>query len=512
MKLVTASEMREIESRAFAAGATVEGLMENAGRGVALAVRDHFGNVRARRIVILVGPGNNGGDGLVAARYLYELGASVLVCLLTPRPHRDPNLEALQGLDLEVMAFETGVAPELWEELDRAEAIIDAVLGTGSQRPLSGHLAEIFERLKSRRATLFAVDLPSGLNADTGALDPHACGADVTLTLGFSKVGLHLWPGSSLAGEVRVLDIGLDPAAGEELKTSLLTPDWAASVLPPRPGESNKGSFGRLMIVAGSLSYTGAAALSGLGALRAGAGLVTLASIAPVRAAVASYLPELTHVVLPETDGAIDAAAGDVIARALEGYDALLIGPGLGMSPGAQAVVRGLLSLPQLQALPVVVDADALNALARVPQWWEEVRCRAVLTPHPGELGRLLHKSATEVQQNRLDIATGCAAAWRQTLVLKGAHTVIASPDGRRQISPFANAALATAGTGDVLAGAIGGLLAQGVEPAQAAALAVYLHGAAAGLFDDQYGSSGLLASELGTGIARLAARLRRGA
>jgi NAD(P)H-hydrate epimerase len=263
--------------------------------------------------------------------------------------------------------------------------------------------------------------------------------------------------------------------------------------------------------VAGSESYTGAAALSALGALRAGVGLVTLASIPAVRAGVAALMPEPTHLVLPESGGALDASAGDSIARALAGYDALLIGPGLGLSPGVQAVVRGLLSLPAIASLPVVLDADALNTLARWPQWPREVKCRAVLTPHPGELARLVHCSAAEVQQERLAIAQRCAEEWGQTVVLKGAHTVIATPEGQTFVSPFANAALATAGTGDVLAGSIGGLLAQAVEPWAAAGLGVYLHGAAAQEYAGDFGPSGLLASELGAGIARAAARLRRG-
>jgi NAD(P)H-hydrate epimerase len=264
------------------------------------------------------------------------------------------------------------------------------------------------------------------------------------------------------------------------------------------------------LIVAGSLNYTGAAALCGMGALRAGAGLVTIATIPAVRAAIVPLLPEATYLPLREADGAIDGAAGDVIARAIGAYDALLIGPGMGTSPGAQAVVRGLLTAPAVASVPVVIDADALNALARSHGWHGELKCRAVLTPHPGELARLAGSSAGEVQKERLAIARRCAEDWRQTVVLKGAHTIIAQPDGRALISPFANALLATAGTGDILAGAVAGLVAQGVEPLTAAGLGVYLHGAAGASLAEDYGPSGLLASELGAGIARAAARLRR--
>jgi NAD(P)H-hydrate epimerase len=318
-------------------------------------------------------------------------------------------------------------------------------------------------------------------------------------------------PGSGYAGEVEVLDIGLHADLGDSITTELLTDAWAGAALPERPAESNKGTFGRVLIVAGSERYTGAAALAALGALRAGAGLVTIATIAPVRAAVASLLPEVTYLLLPESEGAIDTSAGDAIARVLPGYDALLIGPGLGMTAGTQTLVRGVLTSPAAEAVPTVIDADALNALSRLPGWQNEVRCRAVLTPHPGELARLLDSSAVEVQKERLALVRRCAEGWRQSVVLKGAHTVIGAPNSRVLTSPFSNALLATAGTGDVLAGTICGLVAQGMGPFEAGGLGVYLHGAAAARLIESYGASGLLASELGMEIARIAARLRRG-
>jgi NAD(P)H-hydrate epimerase len=267
-----------------------------------------------------------------------------------------------------------------------------------------------------------------------------------------------------------------------------------------------------VLVVAGSHAYTGAATLACLGALRAGAGLVTLAALPSVRAAAASQLPEVTFVSLPELNGEPDVGAADAAVRALAGYDVLLIGPGLGQAEGAQSLVRGLLAAPGISATPVVIDADALNILARDPAWHESMHRNAVLTPHPGEFARLAQSTVTEVQARRLDAARDAAAAWRQTVVLKGAETVVAAPDGRLLLSPFANPALATAGTGDVLAGAIAGLLAQGLEPLTAAGLGVYLHGDAAELYAAEYGPSGLLASEVAAGIARSAARLRRGA
>ena len=513
MKLVTAEQMRQIEAAAFASGVTPNELMETAGRGVALAAASRLGGAAAQRIVVLVGPGDNGGDGLVAARHLYDMGAEVHVYLFSPRTDDDANMRAIRDRDdIEVVNLDvSGVADELAPDVQLADAVIDAVLGIGHGRPLEGVFAAAFDALRQRKGLLFAVDLPSGLNPDTGAVDPHCPAADVTLTFGYSKLGLHLLPGAARAGEVDVIDIGLDPALGDDIDTEIMNAEWARARLPARPLVSNKGTFGRVMVVAGSQSYTGAATLACLGALRAGAGLVTLAALPSVRAAAASQLPEVTYLTLPETDAAPSPDAAAFLAGALAGYDVLLLGPGLGLSDGAQALVRGLLAAPGLNDLPVVIDADALNTLARSRAWHESLHASAVLTPHPGELARLAHSSVAEVQARRLDVARESAASWQQTVVLKGSETVIAEAAGRTLISPFANPALATAGTGDVLAGTIAGLLAQELDPFEAAGLGVYLHAAAAELYAADYGPSGLLASEVAAGVARAAARLRRG-
>jgi len=513
MKLVTAQQMRDIEAAAFAAGVSPEGLMETAGRGVAQAVAARLGGAPAQRVVVLVGPGNNGGDGLVAARHLYDMGAEVHVYLLAPRGEDDVNLRQVRERDdIEVSQLtESDVVSELVPDMEHADVVIDAVLGIGRMRPLEGAFAAALEAAKQCRGLLLAVDVPSGLDADTGKVDPHCAAADVTLTFGYSKLGLHLLPGAALAGEVEVMDIGLDPELGAGIDTEIMTADWAREKLPDRPLVSNKGTFGRVMIVAGSESYTGAAILSCLGALRAGAGLVTLAALPSVRAAAAAHVAEVTYIKLPEVDGMPAPEAAGVVAGALSGYDVLLLGPGLSMSDGAQELVRGLLAAPAVSELPVIIDADALNTLARGTSWHETLQARAILTPHPGELARLAHSSVPEVQSRRLDVARECAAAWGQTVILKGSETVVANADGRVLLSPFANPALATAGTGDVLAGTIAGLLAQDVEPFEAAGLGVYLHAAAAELYASDYGPSGLLASEVADGVAQAAARLRRG-
>lgn len=511
MKLVTGTEMRAIEASVFAAGETASALMEVAGREVALAIQGHLGSARARRVVVLVGPGNNGGDGLVAARHLHDAGAEVVVYLLAPRHPDDSVLLEVRSRDLEVISPSDGTRLDSFaESVERADAIIDAVLGAGRRRPLEGVIADALALLGRRRSPLFAIDLPSGVDPDTGAADPQAARADVTLSLGFAKLGLYSWPGSSYAGKVNVLDIGFAATIADEIKTVLLTSDWAREQLPERSGQSNKGTFGRVLIVAGSTNYTGAAVLAALGALRSGAGLVTLAGIAQVRAAVAAQLPEVTYLPLPESDGTVAIDSGDVVVGSLASYDVLLIGPGLGQSANAQTLVSGVLSDPAAGSIATVVDADALNCLAKVSGWSALLNQGAILTPHPGEFARLCRLTISEVQADRLALARSRAQEWRQTVVLKGAHTVIAEPEGQALVSSSANAGLATAGTGDVLAGTIAGLAAQGVKPFGAAALGAFLHSSAADLYQNEYGASGLLASELGAGIARVAATLRK--
>jgi ADP-dependent NAD(P)H-hydrate dehydratase / NAD(P)H-hydrate epimerase len=510
VKLVTSAEMRALEEEAERAGTPTTILMENAGLAVAQAVRRRLGGARGMRIVVLVGPGNNGGDGLVAARHLHDFGEEVFVYLLADR-EGDPLLQALAEREIEVVPAELpGAEERLSEALARSDAIVDAVLGTGRLRQLEGAIAAALDRVREQRAPVFAVDLPSGLGADSGEVDAHAAPALVTLALGFSKVGLHMLPGSLYAGEVEVLDIGLSASAGSRLKTELLTADWVRSRLPGRPESANKGTFGRVLAVAGSLSYTGAAGLTALGALRSGAGLVTLACMERVRDAVASRLPEVTFVLLPEREGRLAAEAGDLIVRELARYDALVIGPGLGLSAEVKGLVRGLLTHPQVQDLPVVVDADGLNSLAGWREWHRLARGSFVLTPHPGELSRLSRETAARIQSDRLDAVEACAREWGQTVVLKGAHTVVSDSEGLKLVSPFATAALAAGGTGDVLAGVIAGYLAQGLSPFAAAGVGVYIHGAAALAHADAYGESGLLASELGGEVARVAASLRR--
>ena len=515
MKLVTAAEMRALEEQAAKEGRPPSALMEEAGLAVAQEVWVSLGAVPERKVAVLVGPGNNGGDGLVAARHLHEWGAVVAVVLLKPRADDDPNLKQLVEREVSLRTVTEDDTSALDEALAGVDVVIDAILGTGRARPLTGLFAHVLDRVTEIRSAgpippqLFAVDLPSGVDSDSGAADPHTPRPDVTVALGVSKVGLHTLPGAEHAGRVEVVDIGLPKAAVDALPVELLNARWVRERLPARPSGANKGTFGRALIVAGSKLYVGAARLAALGALRAGAGLVTVACPASVQTLIASGLSEATYLPLPEADGFVAAEAAVEVARALPAYDVLLIGPGLGQGAGPEAFVRQLLCSLPAEGVPVLIDADGLNNLARLPHWPERVGARCVLTPHPGEHARLTRRSVAEVQGDRLTSVREAASAWGQTVVLKGAYTVSAEPGGRAGVTPYANPALASAGTGDVLAGAIAGLMAQGLTPFDAACCGSYLHAATAEGLRPELGDAGLLAGDLLPELPRTLRELR---
>ena len=509
MKLVTSAQMRALEDRAVEAGASLDALMEEAGLAVAQEAWLTLGVVAGRRVLVLAGTGNNGGDGLVAARHLADWDAEVVVYLLAPRPESDPKLAQLIERSVAVTTVDVDEGGSLLREaLDGAELVVDALLGTGRSRPIEGALAGVLRSLQTRMQAarppkIIAVDLPSGVDADSGHADPLAVRADLTVTFGLAKVGLFTLPGSEHAGRVQVIDIGLPKDALREVPLDLLDTAWVRARLPERPRSANKGTFGRVLVVAGSSEYVGAARLAAEASYRAGAGLVTIACTRPVQHMLAASIAEATWLPLDDENGAISASNVDLIRERLSAYDVLLIGPGLGQSAGIPTLVDGVLSALPASVRACVVDADALNALAGLPDWPRRLPTPCVLTPHPGEMSRLLNSTVAAVQDSRLSVATASAADWGQTIVLKGAHTVVAAPDGRAAISPHANPLLASAGTGDVLAGAIAGLLAQGLPPFEAAACGVFLHGLTAEELASDLGDRGLLAGDLLPGLPR---------
>ncbi|MBI4296998.1 MAG: NAD(P)H-hydrate dehydratase [Chloroflexi bacterium] len=515
MKIVTAAQMREMERRFQKEGGSLDDLMERAGLAVAQGVRSEMREAVGKRVLVLVGPGNNGGDGLVAARHLRKWGGNVQAFLLASRPNEDPKLAQAQEAGVEVISEEASLS-SLNGSLSEASLALDALLGTGHARLLEGRMREallLVAQARSARSGLkvVALDLPSGLDADTGAVDPSALKADLTITLGCPKMGLFRFPGAGLVGRLEIADIGLPAHLGQDVETELITASLVRELLPPRPLEAHKGTFGRVLVVAGSINYIGAATLACSGAARVGAGLVTLATPQSLIPILASKLTEVTFLPLPETVPGVPASqASSVLSERLGDYQALLLGPGLGQHPATKEFILSALdSLPQ--GMPLVLDADALNILAGTSQWWRRLKGRAILTPHPGEMARLLGRSVAEVQADRLEAARRGAASWGQTVALKGAYTVIAEPGGKALLSPWANPALASAGTGDVLAGAMVGLLAQGLAPEAAAAASVYLHGRAGEMASREMGDAGVLASDLLPRLPRAIREVREG-
>ena len=540
VKIVTVEKMRQLEAETDARGHSYRAMMEEAGKSVALAILDRWYG-EGMRVLTLVGPGNNGGDGLVASRYLAEAGAQVTV-YLWKRRQADADLIR----DAKVRILHQADDPNfdvLRAVLADTDVIIDALLGTGANRPIQSPLSDLMDVVKAHVASrrrpgrsrlldphvrsapagdpivVVALDCPSGLNNDTGAIDPHAIPADMTVTFASPKVGQLLFPGAAACGELIIADIGIEQPEDPSLP-ELITADWVAERLPQRPPDAHKGTFGKALIVAGSINYTGAAWLAGSAATHVGTGLVTLAVPGPLHDALAAHLHETTWVVLPHDMGVISENAVETVRRYAEGYDALLVGPGLTQEDTTVAFVAQLLTPAAWNARraalgfvpaeepdspveaasplpPLVVDADALNALAKIEGWYEHLPRNSILTPHPGEMARLCGLKTKEVQAHRWELAREKAREWGQVVLLKGAYTVIAAPDGRVAVLPFANPALATAGSGDVLAGTIVGLLAQGLEPFEAAVCGGFLHGLAGEFARSDIGEAGVVAGDL---------------
>lgn len=503
--VLTAEEMREADRRTIAeVGLPGAVLMENAGAGVVAALRRRFG--AARRVSVLCGKGNNGGDGYVVARRLPDLEATVYLAGTRAEVRGDArlHLEALERSGGRVVEVPDATA---WEgrraEALGADLVVDALLGTGLDREprgLLGRMVADLARLERGRPPVLAVDLPSGLPSDGGEAPWETVRADLTVTFAAPKQSHVLPPACDRVGELRIVDIGI-PRAVLEARSRLALVELADAgrCWPPRREGAHKGDFGHLLVVGGALGRTGAVVLAATAALRAGAGLVTSAVPAPALAVVASGRAEAMTEPLPlDGDGRLGRAALDRLLDLARARDAVALGPGLGQGRGTRDLVRAFV---RTCPVPLVVDADGLNALA--PQDGEEAlsdlgrEAPTVLTPHPGEMARLLRLTTAEVQGNRLERARQLAAATGAVVVLKGQRTVVAHPDGRAAVNATGNPGMATGGTGDVLTGLAGALLARGTEALSAAVAAVCVHGLAGDLAAERLGQEALLAGDL---------------
>jgi NAD(P)H-hydrate epimerase len=510
MKLVTVEQMKAIEKEADEKGLSYADMMENAGRELAyvisdLPASDESGNAE---VLALVGPGNNGGDALVALTHLAADGWTAHAYLIKRKLKGDELVKGFtdMGGELVESAKDEGYE-QLRGWLTTADVLVDGILGTGIKLPLKDDVSsvlvaagDILEDL-DEPPFVVAVDCPTGVDCGSGEAADESLPVDLTVTMGAVKEGMLKFPAYELMGDLVVADIGLGENIGAwtSIKREVAEEDLVADLLPPRPADAHKGSFGTALIVAGSLNYTGAAYLAAMAAYRSGAGLVTLAVPSPLHTALAGQIPEATWLLLPHELGVISAPAADVLTRNMERASAMLIGPGFGLEDTTRDFISDFLESKQLRKKstarigfvqsgqeqqerkkgslpPMVFDADGLKLLAKLENWPKRLPAASILTPHPGEMSILTGLPVEKIQADREQTALRFAKEWGHVVILKGAFTVIAAPDGRSTVIPVANPALARAGTGDVLAGLVVGLRAQGLEPYEAALAGAWIH------------------------------------
>ncbi len=503
MRVVTAEEMRRLDRRAIEdAGIPGMVLMENAGRGAAAEILRSYPRVAHGKVAVVAGKGNNGGDGCVIARYLINRGATVIVLLLASpeamQGDAKTNLDILRRMKADVR--EVSRADD-WRkartELPACGLIVDAIFGTGLASDVSGLAREVINDINASGVPAASVDLPSGLHADTGQALGACVKADLTVTFALPKAGLLMYPGARYAGRVQVVDISI-PASfmdGEGITDRALTFDHACRLLHPRDPETHKGDCGHVLVVAGTRGKTGAADLCCRGAAGAGAGLVTLAIPESLHGIMAGKLTEVMTEPIPEEEAGFPGIGSlDAVMRLMEGKKALALGPGLSTREGARRLIHGLI---EQSAIPMVIDADGLNALSGSLDVLRRAKAPVVLTPHPGEMARLAGSGTKDVQRDRPGAAREFAKRHGCCLVLKGARTLVAAPDGSMAVNLTGNAGMASGGMGDVLTGMIAGFLAQGYDGVRSAQLAVFCHGLAGDLLCREQGPLGFMAGDL---------------
>lgn len=531
MKLVSVDEMKAIEQEANQKGVSYEQMMERAGKGVADFIHQWLAGSSSRVVTALVGSGNNGGDALIALDYLAQQGYDTRAFLVKKRS--DSLGERVELSGTKVISFEEADSLKLLDIwLFESDLVIDGLLGTGFKLPLKKPYIEILNTVKSSQGSfkVIAVDCPSGMDCDTGEVSGECVGADITLCMQAVKKGMMTFPAFYFIGELEVIDLNLPKTLDSEKKilNEVADRDYVRSVIPIRDLNSHKGTFGSAMIIAGSINYTGVAYLAAMGAYRVGAGLVNLAIPGSLHAALAGSLPEATWLILPHDMGAIKADAASLVYRNLDKVTAMLMGPGWGEeettrdflekillgknnTPRKKSGIGFVMDDPEendeseFKLPPMVIDADGLKILAKLTDWEEHLPGSSVLTPHPGEMAILTGLSVAEIQKDRMNIAKKYASAWGQVVVLKGALTVIAAPDGRTMTIPVAHPSLAKAGTGDVLAGMITGLIAQHLDPFDSAIAGAWIHAQAGIEATTRVGhSAAVLASDIICSVGKI--------
>lgn len=503
MRVVTADEMREMDRQTIASfGLPGRLLMENAGYGAARIFKDRFENYRQKKIAVLAGRGNNGGDGFVIGRYLSETGARVTVFLLSNRSQvkgdAEANLNLLGPLDIPVIEIPDEAAFEKYQtELRHQDIYIDAIFGTGLKSDIQGFFKHVIEWINKTGTPVFAVDIPSGLNADTGQPNGTCIQAHSTATFAYPKVGHVLLPGTLYTGHLEVVDIGIPRFIADQIAPSqhLLTMEYVQGHFKRRPQDAHKGTTGHLLILSGSPGKTGASILTAMAAMRSGAGLVTLGIPSGLNPILESQIIEAMTYPLPEDEnGRFAESAFDRIKEILDGKKCVALGPGLDVTRETQNLVGKII---RECPVPLVIDADGLNCIEGNASVLHEKKAPVILTPHPGEMARLTKSSTSAIQEDRVNSARFFAETYQVHVVLKGAKTLIAHPDGRVYINQTGNPGMASGGMGDVLTGVIASFITQGYTPEAAAHMGVYIHGAAADTLSKAYGPVGFVATDI---------------
>ncbi len=487
-RIVSVEQMRALEKEADSGGLHYAAMMQNAGNGAGFQIHRTFKTWDRKTILGLVGVGNNGGDALVVLTYLQKQNWETRAYLVADRNISDPLVtEYLAGGGVLIPFTQDENFAQLDELIQTSNFLLDGVLGTGIHLPLKGTAQAVLRHLKEMEDLpyIIALDCPSGVDCDSGEADEAAISANWTICMAAVKQGLLRFPAFEHVGDLSVVDIALSPdlKAWGDGNEFCMEGSAVAERIPPRPMQAHKGTFGTALIFAGSQAFPGAAYLTGKAAYLAGTGLVTLASIPSVQEAIAGSLPEATWCLLKNEGNGLTWDDANSLQATLGKASSILIGPGWGTHPITAAFLQRLImainEIPQQKLTGVVIDADGLNLLSENPALLEELPAGTVLTPHPGEMARLTGLSIEEVQKDRKEIAREYAKKWHVTIILKGALTIIAEPSGKLVINPTATPALARAGSGDVLAGMLVGLMAQGVAPFDAACMAAWMHGEA---------------------------------
>lgn len=503
MKLVNSDQIKQLDHMAME-NFCIPGiiLMENAGLCVLEEVLKSIEKKENKEVIVVCGLGNNGGDGLVVARHLFNKGIPVRV-FITGNPSdiggdAKKNYEMIQKLDIDIQIL-VGVnnLKKFSEVVKGCGLIVDAIFGTGLKRDVDGFLQEVISIINESEKEVISIDIPSGVGASDGKVYGLAVKANKTVVLALPKIGNIHYPGADYAGEVIIKDIGIPKAAIEnmELNINLITKDMIKAILPFRKRDTHKGNFGKAYVVAGSTGMTGAAILTCKAALRSGAGLLKIPVPQSLNTIMETRLTEAITVPLPEfKKGVVGISDFEKILTTMEESNVIAIGPGSGNSRELEELLRNIL---EHTSKPIVLDADALNSLANRKEFLQLIQSQTVMTPHLGEMARLTELDIDYIKNNRIAVASEFSKKWNTVVVLKGARTVVAGPKGEIYINTTGNPGMATPGSGDVLTGIITGFIAQGIEPLKAAVAAVYVHGKAGDLAAERLGEYGLLASDI---------------